>query len=224
MKKHILILCISAFVLGILNASPMAVIVHSKGFNKVRRDGKNLRAVSGMILQDGDELKTSGKGQLGIKTADGEGSLFLFSKTKVKLNLSPIGDGWEKNVELLAGSIHVKNTHQTGSLSLSFGLTNIFFTDADLLFKKDKGSNARLTVFSGEAIMYDREGGVNKITSLKTSYILSKGEFISRWMNDSDLTEEERARIEPLSQLPQNRITIPLTDEQGRVLNVEFNW
>lgn len=224
MKKHILFLAIFLFTLGIVNASTMAVIVHSKGFNKVRRDGKNLKAVPGMILQNGDELKTSRKGQLGIKTSDGEASIFLFSKSRASLNASPLWNGLEKNVELQLGSIHVRNNPQNGSLSCTFGNNDVQFEDVELLIKKDKKNNVRLSVLAGAATLSDREGSIKQITTFKTSYILSKGEFISRWMDDSDLSDEERARIEPQSNSLKNRIVIPLADEQGRILNVELSW
>ncbi len=224
MKNKILVLCVLLLSLNFLSASGIAVIVQNKGFNKVRRGNKNIRAVAGMIILDGDELRTGGKGQMSVKTVDGETNLFLFSKSRVKLKAEQLSSGLEKNAELLTGSAHVINQHELGSMSLSFGYTNIFFTNAELLLKKDKGNNARLSVFSGTAVLHTHEGGINHVSELKTSYILSQGEFISRWMNDSDLTEEEKSRIQPHSSHPQNRITIPLADEWGRILNVEFTW
>lgn len=224
MKKHILIFAIFSFALGILNASTMAVIVHSKGFNKVRRDGKNLKAVPGMILQNGDELKTSRKGQLGIKSSDGETNVFLFSKSRASLSASSVLNGLEKNIEIHLGSIHVRNNPQNGSLSFTFGNNDVQFEDAELLIKRDKKNNVRLSVLSGTATLSDGEGSIKQITTFKTSYILSEGEFISRWMDDSDLNDEERARIEPQSNSLKNRIVIPLADEQGRILNVELSW
>ncbi|MCB5223914.1 MAG: hypothetical protein WCY21_01430 [Candidatus Cloacimonadaceae bacterium] len=224
MKNKILALFVFLLSLSFLSASGIAVIVQNKGYNKVRRNNKNLRAVAGMILLDGDELRTGGKGQMSVKTVDGETNLFLFSKSRVKLKAEQLSDGLEKNAQLLAGSIQVINQYETGIISLSFDQNQIFFTNAELLLKNEKGNNGRLTVFSGTAVIHTEQGESNPVPELKTAYMLSEGEYISRWMNDSDLTEEEKARIQPHSSHPKNRIIIPLADEWGRILNVEFTW
>lgn len=223
MKKSVFLICLILLCTVLLSASGIAVVSSKMGKTTLRRANKNVKFSTGTILERNDELETGRKSSLGCIFGDGLASLRLFSQTKLRIDSRASQTGWDKELELADGSIHLKHQADAGSLTVFVNKGRVVSTGASFLVKNGRGGKARITVLAG-TVQVINTAGTAEVSAGKTADLPARGKIKVRSAKDSDLSPEERAAVEPSPEQDQRSITVPMADPQGRVRYLELVW
>ncbi len=225
MKKLLFITILMVLGISLLSANAVALLSSAKGKVELRREAKTIKFRSGDMLLNNDEIRTGGESFAAYKYIDATTTIKVFSNSFVRISAQKSGNELNKNARVNSGSVYAKVTSGKGTLTVQTPTSVASVKGTGFMTKVNELGESMFIVTEGTvevSVIDTRE--TQSVKAGNTALVDRDGNLNVRESNDDDLSELERAEIESSRTTEPNRMTIPVSDENGTVKYIEITW
>jgi hypothetical protein len=225
MKRIFFSIIISLLSFFLMAEAGIGIVSSNTGKTYIFRNQKIVKFAMGQIIQNNDEIRTSGKSDVGFSFVDGTTSLKVLSETTVSLSLNKTPAGMGKTVQLSQGSILVRTDQKNDLFTMKVGNCSVNAVEADFLVKVTLGKDICIIVLKGSVELITSPDIPSEIVDMgKSAYIDPEGKSSIRQSGNDELTEEEELIVFPTRKANNQTILIPVQNKQGLVKLIELSW
>lgn len=225
MKKHIILIILVTFTIGLLQADAIAVLMASKGMISLSRAAAEMQFKKGELLMNNDVLKTGSESFAAYKYVDASSTVKMFSNSVATITATKDGKSLSKTVSVSKGSILTNVKKNSGLFRVSTPTTVASVKGTEFLTKVEEGGATMFIVNDGEVeVRILASDEVANVGKGKTAIINVQGDLHLRDSSPEDLSMAEQAELEAMRKTEQHIIRIPVLDENGKLKYIEITY